>query len=95
MGITEEAGYLCQVGACGYWLFLGRMGISVQAGHVDHGMGWDGLFLKYGYLGEIGFWSTGWIMGGLLGFPSEQRMVCMRAGQSEKRYLDDGLGLAS
>ena len=25
-------------------------------------------------LREIGFWDTGYIMGGLLGFPSEERM---------------------
>ena len=34
---------------------MGRLGLSVRAVLVDIGLYWDGLFLKYCSLGEIGF----------------------------------------
>ena len=67
----------------GRWFFLGSMGIFVRAGIMDHGMNWDGLFCKYGYLEAIFVFCTGWIMKELLGFPSEESTT----GQGQVKHI--------
>ena len=44
MGLSEEDGYLCLVGDCGYWFFLKRLVIYVGTGLVDLGLNWYGLY---------------------------------------------------
>ena len=63
LGIYEEAGFF-----------------SVEVGACGSGyrLGWIVLKIWF-FLGEIGFWGTGCIMGGLLGFHLEKRMGRMRA----------------
>ena len=38
MGIYGEAGYLYWGGACGSWVFMRRLGFSVEVGLVDLGI---------------------------------------------------------